>query len=170
MEEDSEGILTSQEQKDKLVDLLHKRAQILKEREECQRLRSRAIWLKEGDDKTKFFHRHANGRKAINTIWELKKEDGTTVNTFRGLASLATAHFKKIYKEPPHATMAEILRIAQNFSRFVDEEAGLDLTKEVSMGALEATLKWLKKDKSPGPDGWTVEFYYAFFDIPSEIG
>lgn len=66
--------------------------------------------------------------------------------------------------------MAEILRIAQTFSRFVDEEAGLDLTKEVSMGALEATLKWLKKDKSPGSDGWTVELYSAFFDIPSEIG
>jgi len=30
---------------------------------------------------------------------------------------------------------------------------------------LEATTKWFKKDKSPGPDGWTIEFYIAFFDI-----
>eukprot|EP00253_Pinus_taeda_P027341 PITA_27341 len=33
------------------------------------------------------------------------------------------------------------------------------------MAELEATLKWFKKDKSPGPDGWTIEFYLAFFDL-----
>lgn len=36
---------------------------------------------------------------------------------------------------------------------------------EVTMEELEATLKWFKKDKIPGPDGWTVEFYIAFFEI-----
>ena len=33
------------------------------------------------------------------------------------------------------------------------------------MEELEATLKWFKKDKSPGLDGWTIEFYLAFFDL-----
>lgn len=33
------------------------------------------------------------------------------------------------------------------------------------MGELERTLKWFKRDKSPGPDGWLVEFYTAFLDI-----
>lgn len=33
------------------------------------------------------------------------------------------------------------------------------------MGELEATLKWLKKDKSPSPDGWSIEFYLDFFDV-----
>jgi len=32
------------------------------------------------------------------------------------------------------------------------------------MGELKDTLKWFKQDKSPGPDGWNVEFYLAFFD------
>lgn len=36
------------------------------------------------------------------------------------------------------------------------------------MGELEYTLKWFKKDKSPGPDGWFVEFYTAFFEILGE--
>jgi hypothetical protein len=28
-----------------------------------------------------------------------------------------------------------------------------------------AALKSFSKDKSPGPDGWTVEFYLHFFDL-----
>lgn len=32
------------------------------------------------------------------------------------------------------------------------------------MGELEGTLKWFKKDKILGSDGWSVEFYPKFFD------
>ena len=30
---------------------------------------------------------------------------------------------------------------------------------------VEDVLKGFKKDKSPGPDGWAVEFYLHFFDL-----
>jgi hypothetical protein len=30
---------------------------------------------------------------------------------------------------------------------------------------ISAALKSFSKDKSPGPDGWTVEFYLHFFDL-----
>jgi len=59
----------------------------------------------------------------------------------------------------------EIMRVAEKFPRFVLQEESDDLTKEVTMEELEATIKWFKKDKSPGPDGWTIEFCIAFFDI-----
>lgn len=36
------------------------------------------------------------------------------------------------------------------------------------MGELEATLKWFKHDKSPGPDGWPVKFCMAFLDTLGE--
>ena len=32
------------------------------------------------------------------------------------------------------------------------------------MGKLESTLKWFKKDKSLGLDGWSIEFYLPYFD------
>lgn len=41
----------------------------------------------------------------------------------------------------------------------------MDLNREVILGELKATLKWFKRDKSPSPDGWSVESYLAFFDI-----
>lgn len=37
--------------------------------------------------------------------------------------------------------------------------------QEVTLEDLEATLKWLSKDKSPGLDGWSIEFYLALFEL-----
>jgi len=161
--ENTGGIITSQEKKDKIASLMHKRAQILKDREERWRLQNRAIWLKDGDDNTKFYDKYGNGRKVINTIWELKNEHGQAIQTIRVWAALANLHFKDIYKAPPITTLVEVMPTAQLFPIFIDQEADLELTREVTLDDLEGTLKWLKQDKSPGPDGWTVEFYIAFF-------
>jgi len=35
--------------------------------------------------------------------------------------------------------------------------------KEVSLQEIEKVLKSFAKDKSPGPDGWIVELFLAFF-------
>lgn len=164
-EDSSTGTFSSQENKDQYNNLIAKRAQILKEREESWRLRSRATWLTEGDNNTKFFHKFANGRKAINTIWELKDDRGQPVSSQQNLARLANAHFRGIYKAPGGINILEIMRIAELFPRYVDQEDSEEIQKEVTLDELEATLKWFKKDKSPGPDGWTIEFYIAFFDI-----
>lgn len=53
----------------------------------------------------------------------------------------------------------------QLFPRFTDMEEVEHLNREFTMGELEATLKWFKTDKSPGPDGWSIEFYLAFFEV-----
>lgn len=59
-----------------LIELENQRATILKQREESIRLRSRAIWLKAGDENTKFFHSFAKGRKVSNTTWSLPLPGG----------------------------------------------------------------------------------------------
>eukprot|EP00253_Pinus_taeda_P023577 PITA_23577 len=95
------GLYNSNEHKDRISSQYADRGEILKDSEESWRLRSRAIWMLEGDDNTKFYHKFANGRKAINTIWELPNEQGHPLNTFPQLAALASSHFKQIYRAPP---------------------------------------------------------------------
>jgi len=53
------------------------------------------------------------------------------------------------------------MKIALYFPRFVEEEDNLKVMEE----ELKAFRSNLQKGKSPGPDGWTVEFYLEFFDI-----
>ena len=40
--------------------------------------------------------------------------------------------------------------------------------KPITLQEVESILRGLKKDKSPGPDGWPVEFFLAFFDFIGE--
>jgi len=44
----------------------------------------------------------------------------------------------------------------------------MELTKEITIEELEATIKCFNKDKSLRPDGWVIEFYSDFFDTLGE--
>eukprot|EP00253_Pinus_taeda_P031439 PITA_31439 len=158
----------SEENKNRLVALEKQKQSILKLREESIRLRSRAIWLKAGDANSRFFHNFANGRRVANTIWNLPIPDGGLADSFIKLSRLGTSHFKGIFKSLVGTNLAEIINVASHFPRFVNNEDLEDLTTPVTMNELENTIKWFQKEKSPGPDGWTIEFYLAFFDTIGE--
>jgi hypothetical protein len=53
-----------------------KKELILSIEESTWRLRSRAIWLNNGDKNTKFFHKYATQRRSQNTIWDIKDDVG----------------------------------------------------------------------------------------------
>lgn len=149
------------------MDLENQKSKILKYIEESICLRSRAIWLKAGDDNTRFFHNYAKCRKVQNTIWNIPLLEGGVANSFNKLSHLGSSHFRNLYKQPPGSTIADIIKIVGHFPRFVNEEEAEVLYDLVTPGELESTLKWFKKEKSLGPDGWTIEFYIAFYDLLS---
>lgn len=66
---------------------------------------------------------------------------------------------------PREANLLEIMRVAEHFPKFVDEGEEGELTKEVSLGELEAPIRGFQRDKSSGLDGCSIEFYLAFFDL-----
>eukprot|EP00253_Pinus_taeda_P027166 PITA_27166 len=72
---------------------------------------------------------------------------------------------RNLYRSPREENLLDIINVANHFPRFVEEEDMEVLTEPVSTEELEGILKWFKKDKSPGPDDWTIEFFIAFFDV-----
>jgi hypothetical protein len=51
------------------------------------------------------------------------------------------------------------------YSRFVNEVEAEALYSLILLGELKEVLSMFKLDKSPGPNGWTVEFFVHFFDM-----
>eukprot|EP00253_Pinus_taeda_P022407 PITA_22407 len=55
------------------------------------------------------------------------------------------------------------MRTTQCFPRFIKEDEAVELSIPVSKEEVEATMKNMAKDKSPSPDGWTIELFLHFF-------
>lgn len=159
----------SQESKDRIMILERQRRKILLDKEEEWRQKSSTVWLLLGDENTKKIHNYTKGRKTMNTIWKLKDEEGREANTFESLSSLGRNHFQNLFSEQRGTSLAEIIRTALSFPKYVEEEAE-GLQGEDTLEEVEKVVKSMAKNKSPGPDGWPIDFYQQFFEqIGSEI-
>lgn len=58
--------------------------------------------------------------------------------------------------------------MAQLFPWFFDAEENVELMDEVTMEELKEVIHSFQKDKSPRPDGWSIEFYLGFFELLGE--
>jgi len=132
------------ESQNRIDELEMERRRILQLREESWRLKSRAIWLQAGDENSKFFP---------NTIWEMKKDNDEIARSFEDLASEGVNYFKNLFKAPDEVSIAEVIRAAQIFPRFIEEEDNDSLMVPISKEEVESVLKSMQRDKSPGPDG-----------------
>lgn len=153
------------EGKNRVIELEIQKDKILKEREEAWRLKSRALWLKVGDDNPRLFQNYAKGRKVTNTIWKLPLPNGELADNFQKLSRLGTSHFQNLFIAPQEVNLADIIHVAGLFPRYVGEEEENELIAPVTLEELEGVLKWFKKDKISGLDGWPIEFYSAFYDF-----
>eukprot|EP00253_Pinus_taeda_P015727 PITA_15727 len=165
LESIEEDRYASQESKERILHLEKLKSQILLAKEEEWRLKSRVIWLKAGDENTSFFHNYAKGRKSVNTIWNLKNEEGREAKTFESLSALGQNHFQNLFADQGEVTIAEVIKTAQCFPRYVEEEEAEDLLRPVTKEEVESVIKSMEKEKSPGPGGWTIELFLHFFEL-----
>jgi hypothetical protein len=144
------------------------RNEILKYNEEKWRQRSRAIWLKSGDSNTSFFHKFANQRRIHKHIWDLIDDDGNQVKGQADLKLAATKYFGKFYKARGDLFNPQKIEVTELYPRMVQPEDTDFLMKPVTVEEIKNVLNKFQRDKSPGPDGWTVEFFTYFFDLVSD--
>lgn len=106
----------------------------------------------------------------MNTIWKLKDKDGREANTFESLSFMGRNHFQNLFSKQGEITLVEVIKTAQCFPCYVEEDEAKGLQGEVTSKEVESIIKTMAKDKSPGPDGWPIELFQHFFDqIGSEL-
>ena len=60
---------------------------------------------------------------------------------FEELASLGVNYFKKLFKAPKEASIAEVIRVAHFFPRFIKEEGNASIMEPVTKEEVEDILK-----------------------------
>ena len=158
------GVFTKEELKE-VREKEIKREELFAKEEKLLSIKSRAIWIKEGDNNSKLFHNYANNRRNLNTISTIKNMNRVMVSSFNEKAEAGEELFKNLFKEPIRCNIQEILEVINLFTRMIDEEMNILLKAEVSKEELEKVVYSCQKGKSPDPDGLTIEFFQGFYDI-----
>ena len=71
-------------------------------------------------------------------------------------------HFFALFMDDGNGLISGQLNVIKHFPSFLNVEDSESMDAEVSMEEIEHALKSFKKDRSPGPYGWPVEFFLFF--------
>ncbi|XP_075669862.1 uncharacterized protein LOC142639588 [Castanea sativa] len=71
--------------------------------------RSKALWLKEGDRNTKFFHHRASERRRKNTINGIWDANGIWCETEESIAAAALSYFENLFTTSRPSRIREVI-------------------------------------------------------------
>jgi len=124
------------------------------------RQKFRALWLKEGDKCTKFFHRVANSNRRSNSIESLSI-NGSISSDQQVIRDHVAQFYKSLFAEPLS------WRPRMDNLVFDNLDAGEAYSLELPFEEREVleVVKGLNRDKAPGPNGFTLVFFQDCWDV-----
>lgn len=120
---------------------------------------SKDEWLEKGEKPTRFFFKLEHERFEKNTVALILNDNGTEVFS---CADVEHAHVQFYMRLFPRSR--SILNVNNSVSIVLEFEQKL-CDEPISLAELTNSVKSLNLNKSPGPDGLTVEFFLHFWDL-----
>lgn len=132
--------------------------------------RAKLHWLVIGDGNNKTFHRAAKFREIRNSIREIKLADGSTADNQEDIKREAVDYFSTFMTHiPPDYTGVSTEALKDLLHYDCSEENKSMLTGAVSAEMIRKVMFSMPADKSPGPDGFSSEFFRATWGSLEEI-
>ena len=124
-------------------------------------VRTRTRWLVDGEKPTQYFC-HLENRNYVNrTVGFLENPNGDIIEDQQGILGEVRQFYETLYSEKEVADV-DLHEFITDFPTL--EPADIELLQgDITFQELASVLKEMKNNKSPGPDGFTTEFYKFFF-------
>ncbi|GJX19405.1 RNA-directed DNA polymerase, eukaryota [Tanacetum coccineum] len=122
--------------------------------------KSKIKWAIEGDENSKFFHGIINKKRsqlAIRGVFV----DGIWCTNPSEVKMAFFKHFEGRFKKPGNHR----IRINFPFSKRLSDVQAADLDCDVSRDEIKAAVWSCGENKSPGPDGFSFEFFRKYWNI-----
>ena len=133
------------------------------------KIRSRARWVEDGEKVSKYFCNLENRNFISKMMPNLVKEDGSLTVDQTDIINETKLFYENLYsyKEVDEVDLDDIL----NFEDIpkLNENQKLDLEGKITLSEALHALKNMANNKSPGSDGFTVEFFKFFWKDIGEL-
>ena len=127
---------------------------LLQQEETLWRQRARVQWLNDGDQNTKFFHTWASNKHRKNLIFELHYK-GERLTDNRQVHQTFRDYYKGLLGASPNLSVK-----ADWQTLYPGEQLPLqDLERPFMVDEVKKAVFSLASQKSPGPNGFSFEFY-----------
>ncbi|XP_024023214.1 uncharacterized protein LOC112092134 [Morus notabilis] len=118
-----------------------------------QKMKTR--WVKEGDANTKLFHSLVSNRKNTSVIGRIEREDGEVINDSVEVVGEIVAFYANLYKEEENTRWY----FEGIYWKQSPREKAAWLERGFKEEEIKAAVFSSDKDKSSGPDGFSMGFY-----------
>ncbi|GJX57117.1 RNA-directed DNA polymerase, eukaryota [Tanacetum coccineum] len=122
--------------------------------------KAKVQWAIEGDENSKFFHGIIN-RKRANLAIKGVMVDGDWVDDPPRVKAEFLAHFSSRFQDPG----VNHSRINFSFPTRIKPDQATELEKPLSPEEIRVAVWACGADKSPGPDGFSFEFFRKFWSL-----
>ncbi|KAK8957829.1 hypothetical protein KSP39_PZI000633 [Platanthera zijinensis] len=127
------------------------------------RQRSRALWMREVDRNTAYFHARASSRRK-KTIEGLHNDLVNWASSLAGLHSLVLSFFNDLFRSGT-PNMEQLDTVFPHDLRVVSEGMNLELVKPYTALEVQDALFAMDTLKAPGPDGLPPSFFQRNWHI-----
>ncbi|XP_026438254.1 uncharacterized protein LOC113336795 [Papaver somniferum] len=124
------------------------------------KLRAKIRWHEDGERNTKMFHKIANGNRRKNAMFKLMIGTEEVVCQDRIIKEV-TEFYEKLYTRDQE----EDVDLEELSFSTISETQSTWLEREISEDEIMSTIKSFKLNKSPGPDGFPIEFYKVSWEV-----
>lgn len=125
-------------------------------------IRSRAKWIYEGEKTSKYFCNLERRNFIQKAMCFIQKDNGEIIHDSKSITQEAKLFYEKLYtsqeKDILNIDIGSIIK-----APVLTKEESDSLEGNITFQEALAALKQMKNDKSPGSDGYTVEFFKFFF-------
>ena len=125
-------------------------------------LRSRANWHENGEKCTEYFCKLEKKAFVYKTISELVDKNGHHISNQFEILSEQENFYKNLYSSRLRENKGNSEIFFQHNVKLTEEQKNL-CEGNLSFKECSAALKMMKNGKSPGSDGFTVDFYKFFW-------
>lgn len=123
--------------------------------------KSRVSWLKCGDSNNKFFFNACKTRWNQNKILSIEDGRGNTFTSHSDISQVAVDFFTNLMGQTSHVhSFPEDLPLPR-----ISDTQSEELARPFTESEIWNVVKNMPRNKCPGPDGFTVEFFVASWSI-----